>query len=95
MDSFALFIASSVINVITDLVMLAIPLVAIWDLHMATRRKVGIGAIFAVGTAYVSLFPFYISFLVSFLFLFPFSFFFFLFLFPFPFSFSKVRRIDL
>lgn len=54
MDSFALFIASSVINVITDVVMLAIPLVAIWDLHMATRRKVGIGAIFAVGTAYVS-----------------------------------------
>lgn len=54
MDSFALFIASSVINVITDVVMLAIPLVAIWDLQMATRRKMGIGAIFAVGTAYVS-----------------------------------------
>ncbi len=53
MDSFALFIASSVINVITDVVMLVIPLVAIWNLHMATRRKVGIGAIFAVGTAYV------------------------------------------
>lgn len=55
-DSFALFIASSVINVITDVVMLAIPLVAIWDLHMATRRKVGIGAIFAVGIAYVFFF---------------------------------------
>lgn len=91
MDSFALFIASSVINVITDLVMLAIPLVAIWDLHMATRRKVGIGAIFAVGTAYVSLFPFFLLFLSLFFFfsfsffLFPFSFFFFLSLFPFPF----------
>lgn len=48
-----MFIASSVINVITDVVMLVIPLVAIWNLHMATRRKVGIGAIFAVGTAYV------------------------------------------
>lgn len=57
-DSFALFIASSVINVITDVVMLVIPLVAIWDLHMATRRKVGIGAIFAVGIAYVYFFFF-------------------------------------
>ena len=54
-DSFALFIASSVINVMTDVVMLAIPLVAIWDLQLATRRKIGIGAIFAVGAAYVLL----------------------------------------
>ena len=76
MDSFALFIASSVINVLTDVVMLAIPLLAIWDLHMATRRKVGIGAIFAVGTAYV--FPFtspIFDFSSSFPFVFP-SFFF-------------------
>ena len=53
MDSFALFIASSVTNVITDVIMLIIPLFAIWNLHMATQRKVGIAAIFAVGTAYV------------------------------------------
>lgn len=52
-DSFALFIASSVTNVITDVIMLIIPLFAIWNLHMATQRKVGIAAIFAVGTAYV------------------------------------------
>lgn len=56
-DSFALFIASSVTNVITDVIMLIIPLFAIWNLHMATKRKVGIAAIFAVGTAYVEIFP--------------------------------------
>lgn len=82
MDSFALFIASSVINVVTDVVMLAVPLLAIWDLHMATRRKVGIGAIFAVGTAYVFPFPspdirffFFFSFPFSFCFSFVFFFF--------------------
>ena len=56
-DHFAFYITSSVVYVLTDVVMLAIPLDAIWGLQLATRRKIGICAIFAMGAAYVLLLP--------------------------------------
>ena len=56
-DHFGFYITSSVVSVLTDVVMLAIPLVAIWGLQLAMRRKIGICAIFAMGAAYVLLLP--------------------------------------
>ena len=43
-------ILGSIANTLTDIIMLVIPIGAIWKLHMQIRQKVGISAIFAVGS---------------------------------------------
>lgn len=48
-NSYAVLVTASIINVITDLAMLAIPIVAVWNLQMPGRRKLGLGIVFAVG----------------------------------------------
>lgn len=48
-DTYSLLVTASIINVLSDLMMLAIPLVAVWDLQMPMRRKIGISVVFAVG----------------------------------------------
>ena len=48
-DDFLLLVLSSAINVISDIVMLAIPIGAIWKLQMQTRQKLGMSIIFAFG----------------------------------------------
>jgi hypothetical protein len=48
-NSYLLLVVSSVINVISDIVMLVIPLIAVWRLRMDRNKKLGISAIFAVG----------------------------------------------
>ena len=48
-DTYSLLVTASIINVLSDLMMLAIPLVAVWDLKMPMRRKIGISVVFAVG----------------------------------------------
>lgn len=48
-NSYVLALTASSINIVSDVVMLIIPLVAIWDLQMAQKRKLGIGLVFAVG----------------------------------------------
>ncbi|MCJ1469736.1 hypothetical protein MMC07_008377 [Pseudocyphellaria aurata] len=48
-NSYALALTASSINIVSDVIMLIIPLVAIWDLQMAQKRKLGIGLVFAVG----------------------------------------------
>lgn len=48
-DTFALLITASLINVLTDLVMLIIPFRSVWELQMPTRRKIGLSLVFAFG----------------------------------------------
>ncbi|KAI0189063.1 hypothetical protein F4808DRAFT_466025 [Astrocystis sublimbata] len=48
-DSKASVLATSVINVISDITILIIPLVAVWQLHLRPKTKFGISVVFAVG----------------------------------------------
>lgn len=48
-----ILIAGGVINIFSDFCVLALPLTSIWQLQMATRHKIGISAVFAVGLLYV------------------------------------------
>lgn len=47
--TYYLVISASTINAISDIVMLIIPLVAVWDLHMPIQRKLALSVVFAVG----------------------------------------------
>ncbi|KAL6712882.1 hypothetical protein ACLMJK_009594 [Lecanora helva] len=49
-DEYAILISASVINVSTDVIILIIPLVAIWGLHMPREKKWRLSTVFAVGT---------------------------------------------
>lgn len=49
-NQYAVLICASVINVTTDLMILVIPIAAIWGLHMSVQKKWRLSAIFAVGT---------------------------------------------
>ncbi|KAL4950243.1 hypothetical protein BDW69DRAFT_187545 [Aspergillus filifer] len=40
---------TAAINVVSDLLMLSLPIICVWRLHMGTRLKMGISAIFAAG----------------------------------------------
>ncbi|KAL4873207.1 hypothetical protein BDV12DRAFT_209129 [Aspergillus spectabilis] len=42
-------LVTAAINVVTDLMMLSVPIFCVWRLQMSTRRKLGISAIFAAG----------------------------------------------
>lgn len=48
-NTYYLVISASTINAITDIVMLIIPLVAVWNLQMPMRRKLGVSSVFAAG----------------------------------------------
>ncbi len=48
-NTFVLLLSASTINVITDIAMLIVPLVAVWGLHMPQKRKLGLLAVFTVG----------------------------------------------
>ena len=48
-DPYIVLVSASVINVVTDLMILIIPIAAIWGLHMAREKKIKLGAVFAVG----------------------------------------------
>ena len=49
-NTYMLVIGASIINVVTDIAMLIIPLVAVWNLHMQTKKKIGLTLVFLVGT---------------------------------------------
>lgn len=49
-DEYAVLISASVINVTTDLLILIVPIAAIWGLHMPTEKKWRLSTVFAVGT---------------------------------------------
>lgn len=42
-------ISTSVINLVSDLGILILPLLPIWSLQMPLKRKIGVGSIFATG----------------------------------------------
>ncbi|MCJ1251768.1 hypothetical protein MMC30_009006 [Trapelia coarctata] len=48
-NTFLVLITASVTNVLSDIVMLAIPMYAVWDLHMPTKRKLSLSVVFGVG----------------------------------------------
>jgi hypothetical protein len=50
LDEYAVLICASVINVVSDLVILIIPVTAIWNLRMSMEKKIRLSALFAVGT---------------------------------------------
>ena len=41
-------------NIVLDMIILALPLSAVWQLQMSTPQKVGVGGIFLLGGLYVS-----------------------------------------
>ena len=43
-------LASGVVNMVSDLLMLLFPIICIWNLHMSRKQKWGVSAIFLVGT---------------------------------------------
>lgn len=49
LDEYAVLICASVINVVSDLVILIIPITVIWNLQMSVETKVRLSALFAVG----------------------------------------------
>ena len=48
-DEYAVLISASVINVMTDIIILVVPIAAIWGLHMPTEKKWRLLTVFAVG----------------------------------------------
>lgn len=48
-DAAKLYVASGSFNLISDVLMLSIPIYLVWNLQMGVRRKVGISAIFGIG----------------------------------------------
>ncbi|KAF1850328.1 uncharacterized protein K460DRAFT_390853 [Cucurbitaria berberidis CBS 394.84] len=46
----AIYIATAVIGVVTDVMLMGIPVPTIWGLQMPTKQKVGLTAIFAIGS---------------------------------------------
>lgn len=49
-QSYKLVIAQSVFGVVTDFLVLGIPIVRVWRLHLSTRRKIGVIGIFMTGS---------------------------------------------
>lgn len=50
LNQFAVLICASVINVISDLMILIIPIAAIWGLQMAKAKKIRLSLLFAFGS---------------------------------------------
>lgn len=61
----ASIIATSAINIVSDITILVLPLLSIARLHLPTTKKLGVGAVFATGALWVLLweisFPLHIS----------------------------------
>lgn len=43
------YLASGAVNIISDFLILLLPMLAIWRLQLASKRKLGISAVFATG----------------------------------------------
>ena len=52
-DKEAFFIWGSIPNIVTDIVMLAVPMRVVWNLQTTTRLKIGLTVTFAIGSLYV------------------------------------------
>ena len=53
-DNEKVYISGGSINIVSDFIILAVPIYEVWQLQMSARRKMGISAIFATGLLYVS-----------------------------------------
>ena len=49
-NDYAVLMTASVVNVTTDVIILVIPIAAVWGLHMPREKKWRLSAVFAVGT---------------------------------------------
>ena len=49
------YAATGAVNVVSDLLILLLPMLAIWRLQMAPKRKLGVSAVFATGLMYVTI----------------------------------------
>ena len=45
----AAFIATAAVNVVSDLLILALPVCNVWHLQMSVKRKIGISGVFLFG----------------------------------------------
>lgn len=54
-DQYMVLISASIINIISDLLVLLIPMASVWRLNMSSKRKWAVWALFAFG--FVLLFP--------------------------------------
>jgi hypothetical protein len=52
-----IYIAQAVIGIVTDVLLLALPIPTVLKLQMPTKQKFGLVGIFAVGSMYVSTYP--------------------------------------
>ncbi|KAF2493711.1 hypothetical protein BU16DRAFT_562676 [Lophium mytilinum] len=53
MNSLVLLIIPSILNIITDVIILVLPIPTVWSLQMSTRRKIGVLAVIGFGGAAV------------------------------------------
>lgn len=47
-------LASAVVNLVSDLVILGLPHIVIWKLNMSLTKRIGVSCVFAVGVGYDS-----------------------------------------
>jgi len=56
-DRNAAFVAAGVLNMVTDLMVMALPLKYVWELQLPVGRKIGLSVAFCIGLLFVSLHP--------------------------------------
>ena len=49
----AVYYATAIVNIVTDLAILGIPIPVVWKLQMPTQQKIGLILMFTVGSAYI------------------------------------------
>ena len=47
------YLGNTVSNLLTDVIVMCLPMPIIWGLHMSTKRKASVSAVFLLGTVYV------------------------------------------
>lgn len=47
-----LFVSNATLNLVSDIIILALPQGIIWKLNMSTRKKIGVSLVFAIGVMY-------------------------------------------
>lgn len=50
-DKTKIYLATAGLNVITDILILALPIPMVWNLQMPRRRRIGLVGLFALGSA--------------------------------------------
>lgn len=50
LDYYAVILSTGIFNVVSDIFMLVFPLICIWNLQMSIKRKIGVSAIFFIGS---------------------------------------------